>query len=46
MKISSNAETFLATVDAQNRIVIDKEVRKKIKVVPGKQVKVWILLAE
>jgi bifunctional DNA-binding transcriptional regulator/antitoxin component of YhaV-PrlF toxin-antitoxin module len=43
MEISSKAEQFLAMVDDQNRIVIDKEVRKKLKILPRTQVKVWVL---
>jgi bifunctional DNA-binding transcriptional regulator/antitoxin component of YhaV-PrlF toxin-antitoxin module len=43
MEISSKAEQFLAMVDAQNRLVIDKEVRKKLKIAPGMQIKVWVL---
>lgn len=46
MEITSKAETFLATVDDQNRVVIDKEIRKKLKIVPKDQVKIWIIRSE
>jgi bifunctional DNA-binding transcriptional regulator/antitoxin component of YhaV-PrlF toxin-antitoxin module len=43
MQIPDGAEQFLGNIDSTGRVVVDVEVRKKLKLLPGTRVKAWVV---